>query len=813
MRFSFANREHEVRELSRFLSAAPSSDSNRVCLVSGPSGIGKSRVVDEAVRLAAPTGRYVRMPVKQSDFRCGESGFFLRATAIAVGDAYATNDWGVSLEQYEHVKRGGALFGSALGAASKTLEKIATGQAEISKDVVATWQKRSSTLRDLLGRPSTEALQLAYSYLKWVLSDVNGTLIVESSQLIDAESLHFICALAQENFGLRLVFEYTTGADPSGPAAPFGRYDDFLQAFRDRSFNFVELHVLAIDFDVLAQKNFQSEDPKFVEILRRELKARSGNVRDLERLQEVTSKSIAPLASLSTVTIEGALARFSTHQKLILWIIALSRRSLDPYELAQIATFIPASLRPLGPTDVAKSLIPFVELERGSFAIDHDSLLERLYQTPSILRECLVAASAVAAYFRNLLERSEFAQYSEYEILFALLWLSRPLNSTDLIDLAIARLSSRVKASGRPGSLLRLVHDFADRAQAHALHRRTVIHLIKIVYDACWIEGALDLTEKYRTEATEISLCHCQALSIAGRHNDAENELVELLSSLDRVGFSSSAHRRMRFYVDLVGVFIARVRGDYELARGRYMAISSGALAASDQCVYYRFGEVADVSDTSERLAMAVSLARRYQNHSELARGAVVLAMINAEAGLVKEAKSLLDEAESCKDISYVDTYMIANNRLVVEILSEQDFEGSYRALHGLLPLVIESMDRLLITNNLLAAAALSSDIVAASKFEEELEAQVERVVEKNMRRITYFNLSRFHASHGSSELAREYGARAFRDHIAFDEAYWQLRKTVTRDARIDFRLSCEFDLPMMSNWYFTWPDFGERSE
>jgi hypothetical protein len=46
-------------------------------------------------------------------------------------------------------------------------------------------------------------------------------------------------------------------------------------------------------------------------------------------------------------------------------------------------------------------------------------------------------------------------------------------------------------------------------------------------------------------------------------------------------------------------------------------------------------------------------------------------------------------------------------------------------------------MDRLLITNNLLAAAVLLNDIVATSKFAEELEAQVDRIVEKNMRRTT----------------------------------------------------------------------------
>jgi hypothetical protein len=217
-------------------------------------------------------------------------------------------------------------------------------------------------------------------------------------------------------------------------------------------------------------------------------------------------------------------------------------------------------------------------------------------------------------------------------VLFALLWLSRPLNSTDLVDLAITRLSNRVKASGRPGSLLRLVHDFADRARAHALQRRTVIHLIKIIYDACWIEGALDLTQEYRSEAPEIRLCHCQALSIAGRHKDAEKELSELLSSLDQLGLSRVARSRIQFYAGIVGTFIARVRGDYELARSRYLAISSKVLVADDRCVYYRFGEVAEVSDTAERLAMAVDIARQSHNHNELARGAVVLAMFNARS-------------------------------------------------------------------------------------------------------------------------------------------------------------------------------------
>src|SRR5947209_20314305 len=121
----------------------------------------------------------------------------------------------------------------------------------------------------------------------------------------------------------------TSGADTSRLRTPFKSHQEFLRACLHRGFNFLEIRVCEIDFDVLARQNFRTEDTKFVELLRRELKTRNGNVRDLERLHEVTSS--ASLTSLSAVTIEGALARLSTQQKLILWIIAFSRRRLHPY--------------------------------------------------------------------------------------------------------------------------------------------------------------------------------------------------------------------------------------------------------------------------------------------------------------------------------------------------------------------------------------------------------------------------------------------------------------------------------------------------
>ena len=300
---------------------------------------------------------------------------------------------------------------------------------------------------------------------------------------------------------------------------------------------------------------------------------------------------------------------------------------------------------------MARSLIPSIELERGSFAVDPDSLLERLYETSSIHRECLVAASAVAAYFRSLLERSDFARYSEYE--YCLHYYAQPPIEFDRPGRSrhYAAIQSRQGEwpTPKPASTR---SRFAHRARAHALQRRTVIHLIKIIYDACWIEGALDLTQEYRSEAPEKRLCHCQALSIAGRHKDAEKELSELLSSLDQLGLSRVARSRIQFYAGIVGTFIARVRGDYELARSRYLAISSKVLVADDRCVYYRFGEVAEVSDTAERLAMAVDIARQSHNHNELRCGRLGNVQCQKQASWMRRSHYLMKRKAARRSVT-----------------------------------------------------------------------------------------------------------------------------------------------------------------
>lgn len=85
MRFSLAKRHSELAELDRFSRALASGSAAKLCIVSEPTGVGKSRLVDEAVAAAGLDQAFTRVRIALGEVQIGgETGFFLRASATAV---------------------------------------------------------------------------------------------------------------------------------------------------------------------------------------------------------------------------------------------------------------------------------------------------------------------------------------------------------------------------------------------------------------------------------------------------------------------------------------------------------------------------------------------------------------------------------------------------------------------------------------------------------------------------------------------------------------------------------------------------------
>ncbi|MBV9121412.1 MAG: hypothetical protein JOZ39_11950 [Chloroflexi bacterium] len=512
--------------------------------------------------------------------------------------------------------------------------------------------------------------------------------------------------------------------------------------------------------------------------------------------------------------IRDALLNFSSAQKVTLWIVALCRGNLDPFELTEICSFIRQEFRPQDPIRTARSLSPFVEVRDGLFTIDHDSLLPRLDALEPIRRDALIAAQAAASYYQSFLANEDYRRHSEYEILFALLRLSLTLNSSDLVDLAITRLAAGAQMGGRPAGILRLANDFAGASEGMALHEATIRRLIGIIFDACWLEGAMDLVKRHRALGLDVQLAYCQALALTSDHAEAERQWRALTDSLALKPAASAKKRRIRAYAGLTGVLICRLRGDYAEARSRYEQLSADDFDnADDLSVYHRFSEVAEVAGLSQRLEKAREFALAARNPTHLVRANITLSIPVAETGDLERALALLSEAEALRPASYVDDYMIAHNRLVTEMYAGKPSAASYARLNELLPLVIDSMDRVLIASVLLPAAVMLGEEAAADRFAELIRNSLSTVVEPNIRRGALFNIGHYYGRQGDDPIARGFRDEAFSTPVGFDEDYWSARKAGSRDVRRDFRLVSEFDLPMMTNWYFTWPDFDKTPE
>jgi tetratricopeptide (TPR) repeat protein len=806
MRFHFANRTQQLAQLHTYLTNT-AEHAPRICLLSAASGLGKSRLVDEALERARQARIGLRVAIKLFDYRCGESGFFLRAVALAAARSARQCGWATTLQAYATERGGLTALGTLIGAAIAKLEQAKSGDTIAADRVSTSVEADGRALKELLGEPSVASSRLAFDYLRFCLSDAPLAIALENAQLLDLESAHFLDRLLQECSSLRLVLEHT----PNDPALATSIYlspEKLRDLAEGMGVGVTEIPIGPISFDELAPSNFQNADPQFLGVLRSEYARSAANIRNLERLSDLAEDAGAASGAAG---IEDSLRALSSEQRVVLWILALSRRGVDPYELTAITAFLPAALRPAAPVDVATSLSPFIELRRGAYAADHDSLLPALEAVAELRRERLLAATALRTYFEGFLSREDFSIHSEFDVLFALLWLSQSLRASDLVDLVVGRLSKRARAAGRPLGLLRLVHDFCLSAGRDALQETAAAKLIRLVYDACWVEGAIDLTEAYRKTDVGIQLAHCQALALTQQFDEARTQAIQLGEALGAAAISPELRRRCELFVQLTTIFVHRVAGDYDDARRLYQTLRDRKeYAPAERCLLNRFAEIADSPNAIERLETAVEIARNLDDTAHLVRSANALAMMCTERGLLDRATALLDEL-TARAPSYVDAYTLANNRLIIALFKGADISGAYATAEDALALVIESMDRVLMLNNLLAAAATTGNWLGAARFQSQLEDLLSKISEPNMRRISFFNLSKSHTLQGLRGPANAYLAKAFERDLTFDAKYWQARRAGSIDRGIDFRLSHDFDLPVMSNWYFGWPDFSVK--
>jgi len=807
MRFSFANRRPELAELDRFFRDPARGSAAKLCIVSGPTGVGKSRLVDEAVAAAGLDHAFTRVRITLGEVQFGgESGFFLRATAIAVSLANKKRRR-ATLEDFARSRGGLAVLRAALGAGAKKLEKLSTGNTEAAADMLSAWHDERQALHELLGEPSLPALRLASGYLLHAARAGTLALAIENAQQIDPESLRFLSQVARDAVGARLVYEYMETEKGTSAAVPYGALRDICLS---SAAALTEIRLTPMPFEVLRQESLRQYDSHFVEGLRL---GYGGNVRDLERDVELVSQRVEAGAPLDRAGIRESLLNFTTEQKVTLWIVALCRGNLDPYELTEITSYIRPEFRPADPLGTAKGLSPFIEIRNGLFAIDHDSLLPKLEALEPIRRDALIASMAASQYFQSFLAREDYRRYSEYEILFALLRLSVTLNSSDLADVAIRRLAAGAQKGGRPAGLLHFVNDFARNAEGQALHATTVRRLIGIIYDACWLEGAVDLLAAHESLGLDVQMSLIQALSLTGHHPEAERRWQSLVERLGYASLGEEKKSRIHIYSVLTGTLIARLRGDYQEARRRYERLSPRDIRRDDDLsVYHRFSEVADVAGVASRLEKAREVALRLHDPTNLIRANVTLSNPVAESGDLGRAFALLDEAEALAPASYVDQYMILHNRLAAEMYSGAASPETFARLDGILPLVIDSMDRVLIANGLLAASVSLGDVATADRYARFITDALANAVEPNIRRGALFNCAQFYTSRADDAIARSFREEAYAMRLGFDEIYWDARRAGSRDSGVDFRLVSNFDLSMMTNWYFTWPDFDRTT-
>lgn len=197
----FINRKIEKKFFQEDITLARSK--SRIVIISSPSGLGKSSLIDEVVKNKLNYDLDHRVKIKQSESEECDLGFFIKRI-VKMLDINALHDQAGYLRFHEFSLKKNLL--EIIGEI--TIKKIfsSVGIDNYLDHVKST----EDNIQEWLGN-EFNLLLLGKEYIKYVLRGRKLILAIENIQNIDNYSVQVLKEIIQSTNNAYLIFEYTTG--------------------------------------------------------------------------------------------------------------------------------------------------------------------------------------------------------------------------------------------------------------------------------------------------------------------------------------------------------------------------------------------------------------------------------------------------------------------------------------------------------------------------------------------------------------------------------------------------------------------------
>ena len=696
----FYNRTHEAESIVGMVNC--SSPNNKIIIIAGRTGIGKSAFVNKVLSDELRDRMSIRVNICKASNDTIDNLHYINALYRTIADL-------ANQKLFDNVH-------SPLQHGISSLKNLFSFGLDVLLD-------KTVGEGNILHEPTDErGVIRKKDYITSVLQKNAFIVAIDNIQNIDIQSMEIFNDILNHTKNTTFIFEYTTGSEST--AEELLSFYNTLKRFNATVYLF-ELKCL----DYSEAKKLAS--PSLTEIQVQELYNRSnGNLVKIQLADNTTSIE-DPIAA--------KLAHLSKDKQFLVNLLYLNE---SPIRYADLCRMLVGNLN-VPPFSEQKIYEYINELERekiirildsGEIGIYHDSIISQLdNQSNSVF---LYAAYGVLKeyYCRKLCEsRSE-------EVVEHLFCLYVRFSDEELLTI-FPQIIEAIRSYKYPQTVINKLMAYRDKIQRQGhlniqLYKKLVTLLVNLCLEyGLWEEALSNLNLIYSPTNPYHRALRAAALSLNSTNSESINSIYSLIQQ------ATSSRENLTLELCLLSAEMAR------LPRSESIKLAQKMMTRTEYRNYLEYAFLLSnyaelIDDTKECISLYRQAFDRFHSAGRDELGAnvlVFLSMVYAYEGRIIDARKVLDLGKSLGGIK--ESYLL-NNFAVLDILEGKMTTDSVKQLSDALLLTCDPYEKILIQCNLLVCYILLAEIEQAEQSMIEItNQQFERFQYEEFLHIVYQDL------------------------------------------------------------------------
>ncbi len=804
----FINRVSECEVLAEHRASVVSS--SRFILLSAPSGIGKSGLIDHVFK-EKHSDSFIRVKIPKHEKTQNNPGYFVKEMGKAINRHAVKNKTIATLEQFCRTERSKKGFRELIAAVAADYVKKKTDSQGVADWIKGFGEGSGKDFANVLfSSDHSAAFHSVADYVANITKDEKLIIAVENIQSIDLDSLELLKRFLRDSNDLLVIGEYTQESLSSQEMHSFYDYfDDELICC-----NKIQLCKLGLEEILTACKD---RPDIIIKILNEGYEKSSGN---LHNLQVMLSEAFKDDSSTREATIQydeivaDRITRLSPEESILLASIVAHGGMVDvdllrnPHAFDASTTFSTNCVMSIETQLEVLEQKKLVLVNDGQVKILQDSIIDITLANRAFSKFLLVSYKSWLLFYKYIKDGGSDFFLSHSEILSWEIYFKAMLADVSGVGELLDEMYDLTLLSAAPRRALQYLTNLKNKIEKQVDCQKFVLAvkqidrgIVRVLYRLGHFEEVLPLTERHMDDPL-LKLFHASSLAVTGKSAEA---LVLCEAMLD------DESKCIREGTLLIKMAALRASNKYEECKTMWQELHRDNIFVGSimEGMFLRSADLALLGEFDQRITHLTNAAKIFEKNKETlqafwTRNAMVQHL--SYAGHLDAAKDQLDRASREATRLFSSHYVIENNYAVLELQHGRAGQAEILQLQKAAYLCDTSLDRFIIWSNLFIAQSMHGDLSGVARTLSMLEQAMQNdgIEDYDLQRIVLFNAAVHYLKCGEQDVANHYFSQAKELPLICDEVYWNAKlNCIEKDVAEDFRFSLDYYPVHISSWHF----------